>query len=126
MPDFHHSAVPRSLRVAEEIQRILGEVFLNKVTIFSAGMLTVTHVDITKDLSIAKVYLSFLNPSAPKEEILQELIRRRKEVRYHLGAALRAKYVPQLRFYLDESVERSARIQALLEELHCDQTAAKR
>jgi len=88
-------------------------------------MLTVTHVDLTRDLRIAKVYLSFLNPSAPKEEVLGELLRHRKEIRYHLGNELRAKYVPELRFYLDESVEYSSRIQAIIENLHRDGTDAE-
>ncbi|MBA7616477.1 MAG: 30S ribosome-binding factor RbfA [Calditrichaeota bacterium] len=125
MPDSHRTTIPRSLRVAEEVQRILGEVFLTRVRVLSAGMLTVTHVDITRDLRIAKVYLSFLNPSAPKEEVLGELLRRRKEIRYHMGNELRAKYVPELRFYLDESVEYSSRIQAIIENLHRDGTDAE-
>jgi len=110
--------------VAEEVQRILGEVFLTKVQVLSAGMLTVTHVDISRDLRIARVYLSFLNPSASKEEVLGKLLRHRKEIRYHLGTELQTKYVPELRFYLDESVERSARIQSILEDLHRDETDA--
>ena len=125
MPDSHRTTIPRSLRVAEEVQRILGELFITRVRVLSAGMLTVTHVDITRDLRIAKVYLSFLNPSAPKEEVLGELLRRRKEIRYHLGNELQAKYVPELRFYLDESVEYSSRIQAIIENLHRDGTDAE-
>ncbi|MFB0514983.1 MAG: 30S ribosome-binding factor RbfA [Candidatus Neomarinimicrobiota bacterium] len=112
--------------MAEEVQSILGEVFLTKIKIPTAGMITVMHVDITKDLRIAKVYLSLLNPSAPRDKVLQDLLRRKKEIRYHLGTELRAKYVPELRFFLDESVERSARITTLLEELHRDDPAAKR
>lgn len=126
MLDSLHTTVLRSLRMAEEVQSILGEVFLTKIKIPTAGMITVMHVDITKDLRIAKVYLSLLNPSAPRDKVLQDLLRRKKEIRYHLGTELRAKYVPELRFFLDESVERSARITTLLEELHRDDPAAKR
>lgn len=121
MPDSHRTNIPRSLRVAEEVQRILGEVFLSKVRVFSAGMLTITQVDITRDLRIARVYLSFLNPSVSKEEVLKELLHRRKEIRYHLGTELRTKYVPELRFYLDESAEYSSKIQAIIEKLHRDE-----
>ncbi len=126
MPDSHRTNIPRSLRVAEEVQRILGEVFLYKVRVLSAGMLTVTRVDIARDLRIARVYLSFLNPSASKEEVLKELLHRRKEIRYHLGNELRTKYVPELRFYLDESAEHSSRIQAIIENLHRDEIDAER
>jgi len=125
LPDSCHSIVPRSLRVAEEVQRILGEIFLTKVQLRGSGMLTVTHVECSRDLRVAKVYLSFLNPDISREEIFKELIRRRKEVRYHLGTELRAKYVPELRFYLDDSLEQSSRVNALLEKLHREGTAAK-
>ncbi len=126
MPDSHRTDIPRSLRVAEEVQRILSEVFLSKVRVLSAGILTITQVNITRDLRIAKVYLSFLNPSVSNEEVLKELLRRRKEIRYHLGTELRTKYVPELRFYLDESAEHSSRIQAIIDKLHRDEIDAER
>ncbi len=126
MPDSHRTNIPRSLRVDEEVQRILGKVFLSKVRLLSADILTITQVNITRDLRIAKVYLSFLNPSVSKEEALKELLRRRKEIRYHLGTELRTKYVPELRFYLDESAEHSSRIQAIIEKLHRDEIDAER
>ena len=89
-------------------------------------MLTITQVNITRDLRIAKVYLSFLNPSVSNEEVIKELLHRKKEIRYHLGTELRTKYVPELRFYLDESAEYSSKIQAIIEKLHRDEIDAKR
>ncbi len=125
MPDSRHSSVPRALRVAEEVQRILGGVLQTKVQLTSAEMVTVTHVELTRDLRIAKVFMSLLNPRATDEQAMQEMQSRRKEIRYHLGAQLRTKYVPDLRFYLDQSVERSNRIDAILEELHRNAAPAK-
>jgi len=89
-------------------------------------MLTVTHVELTRDLRIARIYLSLLNPRDTSEEVLRELLRRRKEIRYHLGSELRIKYVPQLRFYVDESLERSARIQSILKNLRSDEMSNER
>ncbi len=122
MPEHRHSQVPRAVRVAEEIQRILGEIFLTKVQISTTGLLTITQVEMSRDLRHATVYLSFLGPATDNEGGIREVIRKRKQLRYHLGAELRTKYVPQLRFFLDKSVERSARINAILEDLHADQT----
>jgi ribosome-binding factor A len=106
------------VRLAEEVQRILGSILHSKVQISDAGMITVTHVELSKDLRFAKVYLSFLDSELPKSELQRELIRQRKTIRYHLGTELRAKYVPDLRFYIDESFERSARIHAVIEAFH--------
>jgi ribosome-binding factor A len=85
-------------------------------------MLTVTRVELSSDLRIAKVYISLFNPVTSKEDVLQDLLHRRKEIRYHLGTELRIKYVPELRFHLDESLEHSARINEVLNELHRKET----
>ena len=124
MPDHFQTTVPRSIRLAEEVQRILGEIFLSRVQIPNAGMMTITHVELNRDLRIAKVYLSFLNPSLDSSQVIKELLRRRKEIRYRLGTEWKARYVPDLRFYLDDTVERSARIDAILEDLHNQQSGA--
>ncbi|MFC1620288.1 30S ribosome-binding factor RbfA [Candidatus Neomarinimicrobiota bacterium] len=119
MPDFHRaSSVPRSVRLADEVQRILGGILQSKVQLPAAGLVTVTNVELSKDLRFAKIYVSFLNPELPKTEIQKKLIRQRKTIRYYLGSELQAKYVPELRFYIDESFERSARIHAVIEAIH--------
>ena len=120
MPDHRQLPVPRSVRVAEEIQRILGEVFLTKVQVSTAGLLTITHVEMSRDLRHATVYLSFLNPTTDSAIVMRAIIRKRKELRYHLGSKLGIKYVPQLRFFLDETVERTSRIDAILAGIHGD------
>lgn len=125
MLEHRHSPVPRAVRVADQIQRILGEIFLTKVQISTAGLLTITRVEMSRDLQHAAIYLSLLNPTTDIEGGIGEVIRKRKQLRYHLGAELRTKYVPQLRFYLDKAPERSARINAILEDLHGDQSALR-
>lgn len=117
MPDQQYPAVPRSVRVAEEIQRILSQIFLSEVQIPSAGMLTITRVETSRDLRNANVYFSFLNPTAEEEIIIAAVIRRRKQIRFHLGSRLGIKYVPQLRFHLDLAAKQSARIDEIIAEL---------
>ncbi len=81
-------------------------------------MVTVTRVETSRDLRNANVFLSFLNSEIDSDKIMMEVIRRRKEIRFHLGSTLNIKFVPQLRFHLDLSAEHSARINTILEELH--------
>ena len=125
MPDRQNPAVPRSTRVAEEIQRLLSQIFLTEVQIPSAGMLTVTRVETSRDLRNAHIYFSFLNPKTDEQNIIAEVVRRRKEIRYHLGSRLGIKYVPQLRFHLDLAAERSARINEIISELHSGDSARR-
>ncbi len=103
--------------MSEQVQRLMGDIFLTKVPITSVTMLTVSRVEMTKDLCIARIYVSLLEPKTGEQEVMRELFRNRKVIRYHLGSALQAKYVPELRFHLDKSLERSSKIHALLENI---------
>ncbi|MFC1747148.1 30S ribosome-binding factor RbfA [Candidatus Neomarinimicrobiota bacterium] len=118
MHKARQTSFPRSLRVAEEIQRILGDVFLTRVKIAGAGLLTVTRVSINRDLRVAQVYISLLRPDKSPEEVLTDIIHHGKEIRYLLGKVLELKYVPELRFHLDHSTKKAAKINLLLENLH--------
>ena len=80
-------------------------------------MLTITRVETSRDLRNANVYFSFLNPTAEEENIIAAVIRRRKQIRFHLGSRLGIKYVPQLRFHLDLAAKKSARIDEIIAEL---------
>ncbi|MFC1480667.1 30S ribosome-binding factor RbfA [Candidatus Neomarinimicrobiota bacterium] len=117
MPDYRHSPVPRAVRVAEEIQRILAELFSTRIQIPEAGLITVTNVELSTDLRNANIFISFLAQTGTPQEALAAIINRRKEVRFQLGQILRLKYVPELRFSYDSSYERSARINTILEDL---------
>ncbi|UCH10305.1 MAG: 30S ribosome-binding factor RbfA [Fidelibacterota bacterium] len=112
--------------MAEEVQRILAGIFLSEIQIPSVDMLTVTRVELSKDLRIAKVYISLLNPATSKDDVLEEVLRRRNEIRYHLGKELRIKYIPELRFHLDESLEHAARINTVLSDLHREETESRK
>ena len=120
MPDYRHSPVKRSVRVGEEIQRILAEMFTTRVKVPEAGLITVTNVALATDLRNANVFLSFLGQSGSTKEALAAIINRRKEVRFLLGQELRTKYVPELRFVYDSSYEKSARINSILEDIRPD------
>ena len=120
MPDYRKSAAPRALRVADEIQRILGPIFDSKLGSWNVDLLTVTQVELSRDLKNAAVYVSLLNPSPDAITVLRDLRHRKKEIRYLMGSILQTKYVPQLKFFIDESTERSSRINAIIEELHGD------
>ena len=110
----------RTKRVAELIRHELGKVLVEDIADPRIGFLTVTRVETSRDLRNAHVYFSFLNPKTDEENIIAEVVRRRKEIRYHLGSRLGIKYVPQLRFHLDLAAERSARINEIISELHSE------
>lgn len=104
--------------MADQIRRILGHLFDTRVDLPAVDLLTVTRVELSSDLKNASVYLSFLNPRPNAEAVIKKIFGRKKELRYRMGSQLQIKYVPQLKFFVDKELEQSARIHAIIEDLH--------
>jgi ribosome-binding factor A len=83
---------------------------------------TVTGVDITPDLRLARVYVTALGDEADTKKALQGLSGAASYFRYKLGQSLSLRYVPELRFEHDTSLVRGLRIESLLDSLE-DETA---
>jgi ribosome-binding factor A len=82
---------------------------------------TVTSVEMSPDLRMARVYVSVLGSGDDIEHTLMGLRRAAGFFRRELGARLSLRYLPELSFRLDDSLERGLRIDQLLDSLH-DQT----
>lgn len=107
----------RILRINEDIQRELATLLrgIKDPRIKNQGMISVTAVDTSSDLGQAKVYLSVYNLQSRKE-FLAGLKSAAGHLRYELGHALSLRHTPELKFEIDESIERGARINELLKE----------
>lgn len=94
----------RLLRVAEEIRKILSELFIREEVPFSFSgscYLTVEEVDVSPDLKNAKVYISFFtlnSASIASEEVLEELQAVTPRLRHLLGQKIHLKFTPNLSF----------------------------
>lgn len=117
MPEYSKRPAPRSLRVADQIKRIIGHLLDSEVDRTQVDMLTVTRVEMSNDLKHAGIYVSLLNPQPDGESVIRSLRMRNKELRYLLGSRLQAKYVPKIKFFIDESIKQSARIHAIIEKI---------
>ena len=102
------------------MRHILANLFISEVFIPEAGLLTVTKVSVTDDLKIAKVYLSFLENKKPVEDVLEILESKHNLIRRHVGLKLSLKYIPQLKFYYDDSIEYAQRIDDLIQKIYKD------
>lgn len=108
----------RQLKVSKLLQRDLGEIFQRESkNLFKGAMITVTKVHVTPDLSLAKVYLSLFAVKS-KEELLDEVQKHNREIRYKLGQRIgkQVRVVPELQFYLDDSLDYIDNIERLLDE----------
>jgi ribosome-binding factor A len=102
------------------MRHILANLFISEVFIPEAGLLTVTKVSVTDDLKIARVYLSFLENKKPVEDILEILESKHNIIRRQMGLKLTLKYIPQLQFYYDDSIEHAQRINDLIQKIYKD------
>ena len=82
------------------------------------GLVTITDVFVTADLRLAKVYVSFFGTDKTKEECLEFIEEHAREMRMAIGKAVRLKFTPELRFFIDETQERAQRIEELLKQIH--------
>jgi len=106
----------RQLKIARLIQKELAEFLRGNTQITGQGvMISVTQVRISPDLSQARIYISVF-PSAKAEETNKNLEDQTKMIRYELGRkiAKQVRIIPELRFYIDDSLDYVARIDELL------------
>jgi ribosome-binding factor A len=82
------------------------------------GVATITEVRISDDLKHAKVYVSILGDPDTRKKHLAELERAGGQIRAELGRHLKLRYVPELRFVRDESLDYAERIDSLLHQIH--------
>ena len=104
----------RSDRVAQQIQDIISNIIATKVIVQGLGLATVTKVKTSQNLRFSRIYLSFMGNSISPEELIILMNRNVKEYRYHLGKDLQIKYVPQIKFYHDNTLEEMEKISNLI------------
>lgn len=106
----------RTDRVSAQLRRELGTIVREAVREHGLPSVSVSDVEVTRDLAHAKVFVTALQQDRSTEAVkaLKELSR---EMRYKLGRAMKLRHVPELHFHYDDSVDRGERIDALLREL---------
>ncbi len=114
----------RTARVAEEIQKVLGERLVRGLRDPLPGFVTIRGVEVTSDFTAAKVFVSVFGSDAQKTEAIELLTAQRGALRSEIGKKIRLRNTPALTFVLDESGERAARVHALLDEAKAQHTSS--
>ena len=106
----------RTARVAEEIQKVLGERLSRGLRDPLPGFVTIRAVEVTSDFAFAKVFVSVFGSDEQKQAAIEGLKAQKGALRKEVGSKIRLRQTPDLQFVLDESAERAARVHALLDE----------
>ncbi len=107
----------RIKRISEEVKKVISVMLINgikdpRIT----SMISVTDVEVTNDLRYAFVYISILGGN--KEESLEGLNSARGYIRREVGKAIKLRYVPEIIFKIDDSLERGMYMDKLIKNLN--------
>ena len=106
----------RQAKISRLLQKELSEIFRQQTAKSHGVIVSVSAVRVSPDLSIARAYLSVF-PSDKAPEMIESINASSKTVRYELAQKVRfqLRKVPELHFYLDDSLDYIANIDSLLE-----------
>jgi ribosome-binding factor A len=111
----------RTERVAEAIREELMDIMIKDLKDPRIGITSVTHVDVSKDLKHAKIFLSVLGDKDAQTDCLAALTKASGRIKNELARRIKLRCTPELVFAIDMSVEHSLRISEILKEIETEQ-----
>ncbi|HPD00249.1 MAG TPA: 30S ribosome-binding factor RbfA [Acetivibrio sp.] len=107
----------RIARISEEIKREISNIIQNELKDPRLStLISITYVNVTKDLRYAKVYVSILGNDEEKNSSLEGLRSAAGFIRREIGHRVQLRYTPEIHFELDNSIEKGAYITKLISE----------
>jgi ribosome-binding factor A len=105
---------PRARRIEEQLKRLLSELIRRDVKDPRVGLITITSAEVSKDLSHANVYFTPFAGAGDAAAALEALQHAAGYLRHQVRNQMRLRVAPELVFRIDDSVERGARLSALI------------
>lgn len=111
-----HPPYKRRVRVADLIKKEIAEIVLNELQDPRINFVSITDVEVTTDLKLAKVYFSVLD-SVKEQETLKVLTHSKSFIKKELSRRVSLKFLPDLMFKIDKSVEYGKKIDQILQQI---------
>jgi ribosome-binding factor A len=105
---------PRARRVEEQLKRLLADLIRREVKDPRVGLITITSAEVSRDLTHAKVFFTPFAGVGNAEAALEALRHASGYLRHQVRNLMRLRVAPELDFHIDDSVERGARLSALI------------
>ena len=106
-------------KIASLIKELLGEIFQREsLSVSQGGLVTISHVTMSPDLMVAKVYLSLFQVK-DADEFMESLRVRENELRKILGNKIRnqVRRIPELHFYIDDTLDQVYRMEEIFKQI---------
>ena len=110
----------RAEKVGSEMKRVLTRPIDELAKEHKAGLVTVTSVRLSEDLQLAKVYISIFGDKISPGKFLAILEDKKGSLRTQVGRNIRLRYTPDLKFFLDDTLDKMEHIQELLDSVKKD------
>jgi ribosome-binding factor A len=110
----------RDKRVADAIKETVAKIVLNEIADPKVGFVTVTRCHVTRDLRNATVFFSIMGSKEQQREAFAHLEHARSYVRRLVGQRVKLRYLPELRFAIDDVLVQEMRISEIIADMHRD------
>ena len=115
----------RPERVQEALRQEISRIVHGEIKDPRLGFLTITRVDLTKDLRYAKIYFSVLGESKDKQLALKGLNSAKGYIKSLISDRIKLRFMPEIEFKIDESLEHTQHIYDLLDKLKKEKADGK-
>jgi ribosome-binding factor A len=110
-------------RVAEQIREEVSQILSTEVSDPGIGLVTVTRVKVTADLSLARIYWTIMGDAKQRKDTAKALDRAAAYVRHLLSGRMSLRRSPEVKFQFDQSVAAQDRVEQILHELKQEEAA---
>ena len=115
---FNQRPFKRSDRVADKVRLTIAEILLKNILISNQGLITITKVNMSRDLRYGKIFFSHIGTEFNSEELEKKLNHNKNKIRYYMGGNLAIKHVPEIHFEFDVRYDKADKIENLLNVLN--------
>ncbi len=105
-------------RIAEQLREEVSQILATDVADPGVGLVTVSRVKVSPDLSLARVYWTIIGDAAEKKRTTKALQRAAPFVRHILATRMALRRVPEVAFHYDEGLAAHQRVEEILHEIH--------
>ena len=106
-------------KIEHLIKEEISLIFLYKLQDPALSLLTITNVNVSPDLKLAKIYLSVFD-KGKRELVLERIKTSTGYIRTELAHRIRIRYVPELKFFIDDTIDYVEKIENLIKKIHKD------